>query len=153
MKLSEAVVEGIGENAANNNDTIEELSNDLARKIKIMNDLKESTSNNTSAMDNSNVDRSIEETFRDKSIAKSFGAEDELEEEDEEPGSPHKRKVENGDVEDTMTMSSYAATILSLDDFLTLSSGLVTTETTLNIYNKSLYQHTEPSSQLFEPIR
>ena len=53
----------------------------------------------------------------------------------------------------TMTMSSYAATILSLDDFLTLSSGLVTTETTLNIYNKSLYQHTEPASQLFEPIR
>ena len=53
----------------------------------------------------------------------------------------------------TLTMSSYTATIISLDDFLTTSSGLVTTETTLNIYNSSLYSNLNSSSQLFEPVR
>ena len=50
-------------------------------------------------------------------------------------------------------MSSYTATIISLDDFLTTSSGLATTETTLNIYNSSLYSNLDSSSQLFEPVR
>jgi len=36
----------------------------------------------------------------------------------------------------TLTMSSFAGTILSTDDFLTVNTGLVTTETTLYIYNK-----------------
>ena len=53
----------------------------------------------------------------------------------------------------TVTMSSYAGTIFSLDDFLTVSSGLVTTETTLYIYNSSLYSLCDPSSQLFESVR
>jgi len=53
----------------------------------------------------------------------------------------------------TLTMSSYTATIISLDDFLTTSSGLATTETTLNIYNSSLYTNLDSSSQLFEPVR
>ena len=53
----------------------------------------------------------------------------------------------------TLTMSSYTATIISLDDFLTTSSSLATTETTLNIYNTSLYSNLDSSSQLFEPVR
>lgn len=53
----------------------------------------------------------------------------------------------------SMSMSSYPATIVSLDDFLTISSGLITTETTLNIYNQSLYNMNDASSQLFEPVR
>ena len=52
-----------------------------------------------------------------------------------------------------MSMSSYAASIVSLDDFVTISSGLITTETTLNIYNQSLYSMNDASSQLFEPVR
>ena len=53
----------------------------------------------------------------------------------------------------TVTMSSFAGTILSTDDFLTVSTGLVTTETTLNIYDSSLYQLSDPASQLFESVR
>merc|ERR1711994_69939 len=53
----------------------------------------------------------------------------------------------------TATMSSYAGTIFSLDDFLTLSSGLVTTETSLFIYNSSLYTHLAADGQLMEPAR
>ena len=53
----------------------------------------------------------------------------------------------------TVTMSSYPATIASIDDFLTVSTGLVTTETTLYIYNSSLYQLLDPTSQLLEPAR
>ena len=53
----------------------------------------------------------------------------------------------------TVTMSSFAGTILSLDDFLTVSTGLVTTETTLYIYNMSLFQLCDPASQLFESVR
>ena len=53
----------------------------------------------------------------------------------------------------TVTMSSYPATIASIDDFLTVSTGLVTTETTLYIYNSSLYQLLDPTSQLLEPVR
>ena len=53
----------------------------------------------------------------------------------------------------TVTMSSYPGTIASIDDFLTVSTGLVTTETTLYIYNNSLYQLLDPASQLLEPVR
>ena len=50
-------------------------------------------------------------------------------------------------------MSSYVGTIFSLDDFMTLSSGLVTTETTLFIYNRSLFEASQPVGQVFEPAR
>jgi len=53
----------------------------------------------------------------------------------------------------TVSMSSYAGTPFSLDDFVTISSGLVTTETTLNVYNSSLFRACDPASQVFEPIR
>ena len=52
----------------------------------------------------------------------------------------------------TVTMSSYPATIASIDDFLTVSTGLVTTETTLYLYNDSLYHLLDPASQLLEPV-
>lgn len=39
----------------------------------------------------------------------------------------------------TMSMSSYAGNLFSLDDFYIISSGLVTTESTLFIYRKELY--------------
>lgn len=48
----------------------------------------------------------------------------------------------------TATMSSYAGAVFSLDDFVTLSSGLVTTETSLFIYNTSLYEDTQPREQV-----
>ena len=51
------------------------------------------------------------------------------------------------------TMSSYVGTIFSLDDFVTLSSGLVTTETTLFIYDSSLFEASQPLGQVFEPAR
>ena len=54
---------------------------------------------------------------------------------------------------ETATMSSYAGTIFSLDDFVTLSSGLVTTETTLFIYDSSLFEASQPLGQVFEPAR
>jgi len=53
----------------------------------------------------------------------------------------------------TLTMSSFAGTILSTDDFLTVNTGLVTTETTLYIYNTSLFGLCDPASQLFESVR
>eukprot|EP00092_Neocalanus_flemingeri_P103749 GFUD01132792.1.p1 GENE.GFUD01132792.1~~GFUD01132792.1.p1 ORF type:complete len:465 (+),score=101.42 GFUD01132792.1:343-1737(+) len=53
----------------------------------------------------------------------------------------------------TATMSSYAGTILSLDDFVTLSSGLVSTETSLFVYNSSLFGASDPREQVFEPAR
>ena len=53
----------------------------------------------------------------------------------------------------TATMSSYSGTILSLDDFMTLSSGLVTTETSLFVYNTSLFDAASPVGQVFEPVR
>ena len=54
---------------------------------------------------------------------------------------------------ETATMSSYVGTIFSLDDFVTLSSGLVTTETTLFIYDSSLFEASQPLGQVFEPAR
>ena len=53
----------------------------------------------------------------------------------------------------TLTMSSYPATILSLDDFLSASSGLVTTETSLFIYNSSLLAEVKLDRQVLEPVR
>jgi len=53
----------------------------------------------------------------------------------------------------TASMSSYTGTILSLDDFVTLSSGLVTTETSLFVYNSSLFVDLNPQKQVFEPAR
>jgi len=53
----------------------------------------------------------------------------------------------------TATMSSYAGSIFSVDDFVTLSSGLVTTETTLFVYKTSLFKLLQPDGQLMEPVR
>ena len=54
---------------------------------------------------------------------------------------------------ETATMSSYVGTIFSLDDFMTLSTGLVTTETSLFVYNSSLFEASQPRGQVFEPAR
>jgi len=54
---------------------------------------------------------------------------------------------------ETATMSSYVGTIFSLDDFMTLSSGLVTTETSLFVYDSSLFEASQPLGQVFEPAR
>ena len=43
-----------------------------------------------------------------------------------------------------LAMTSYAGTLYSLDDFYVLSSGLVTTETTLFVYNKELFKKIPP---------
>ena len=133
MKLSESVVEGFGE-SEKVGDAIDDLSNELAKKIKIISDLKESSINanstiNTGATNTSiieNVDKSIEETFRDKSIAKSFGEvtkeeEDEMSLNDTDPGSPHKRKARKWTVADSSTSS-----IGEVEDTMTLSSSSVT---------------------------
>ena len=53
----------------------------------------------------------------------------------------------------TAAMSSYVGTIFSLDDFMTLSSGLVTTETSLFVYDSSLFEASQPLGQVFEPAR
>ena len=54
---------------------------------------------------------------------------------------------------ETATMSSYVGAIFSLDDFMTLSTGLVTTETSLFVYNSSLFEASQPLGQVFEPVR
>ena len=133
MKLSESVVEGLGENAKVGG-TIDDLSNELANKIKIISELKESSINanstiNTGATNRSiieNVDKSIEETFRDKSIAKSFGEvtkeeDEEISFNDTDPGSPHKRKARKWTVADTSIGS-----VEDVEDTMTLSSSSVT---------------------------
>jgi hypothetical protein len=53
----------------------------------------------------------------------------------------------------TITMSSWPATIFSLDDFMTISSGLVATETSLFVYDSSLYSAARPERQVLEPAR
>lgn len=50
-------------------------------------------------------------------------------------------------------MSSYAGALFSVDDFVILSSGLLTTETSLFIYNTTLYSDTNPHQTVFEPAR
>ena len=69
MKLSESVVEGFGNQEVDS--SVEDLTNKLANKIKILNDLK----NDSTDCPDETVDKVIEETFKDKSIAKSFGEE------------------------------------------------------------------------------
>merc|ERR1719500_1459861 len=54
---------------------------------------------------------------------------------------------------ETATMSSYVGTIFSLDDFMTLSTGLVSTETSLFVYDSSLFEASQPFGQVFEPAR
>ena len=114
MKLSESVVEAFGEN-----DKVEDLSNELAKKIKIISELKDSSINANNRSITENVDKSIEETFRDKSIAKSFGEITKEEDfNDTDPETPHKRKALRADsslssdmmTEDTMTLSSSSIT-------------------------------------------
>ena len=115
MKLSESVVEANGEN---HNDTIDELSKELADKIKIINDLKQNNNavtENKGANDKVTVDQVIEETFKDKSLAKSFGQEEMEDDVGQDPASPHKRKVgkdDTGVVEDNMTLNSSLVTEL-----------------------------------------
>jgi len=114
MKLSESVIEANGENR---NSTIDDLSNELANKIRIINDLKQTENDNTKTNDssiaNESVDKVIEDTFKDKSIAKSFGEnennENETIHEAGENGSPHKRKVVKNE-EDNMTLNSSTLT-------------------------------------------
>ena len=53
----------------------------------------------------------------------------------------------------TIAMTSYAGTLFSLDDFYTLSSGLVTLETTLFVYNISLFDLVTPVGTMWEPVR
>jgi hypothetical protein len=53
----------------------------------------------------------------------------------------------------TLAMSSYAGTLYSLDDFYLLSSGLVTTESTLFVYKEELYVTNRPEGSVWEPVR
>ena len=53
----------------------------------------------------------------------------------------------------TIAMSSYAGTLFSMDDFYTLSSGLVTLETTLFVYNITLFDLVTPLGTMWEPVR
>jgi len=50
----------------------------------------------------------------------------------------------------TSTFSGYPASLASMDDFVLLSSGLGSIETTISIYNKSLYspELVKPEGQL-----
>ena len=78
MKLSESVVEGFGNKEVDS--SVEDLSNKLANKIKILNDIKTEAEKLDEAANNNsieeNVNKLIEDTFKDKSIAKSFGEND-----------------------------------------------------------------------------
>ena len=68
---------------------------------------------------------------------------------------PYRRLANNEErvAGETATMSSYVGTIFSLDDFMILSSGLATTETSLFVYNSSLFEASQPIGQVFEPAR
>ena len=67
---------------------------------------------------------------------------------------PHQTGREGLVPGNTLTMSSYIGTILSLDDFLLSSSGLATTETTLFIYDKELFRDADYSKDVvFEGAR
>uniref|UniRef100_A0A915E929 Phospholipase B-like n=1 Tax=Ditylenchus dipsaci TaxID=166011 RepID=A0A915E929_9BILA len=48
----------------------------------------------------------------------------------------------------TTTFSSYPGMLYSSDDFALLSSGLAVTETTINIFNNSLFDNIQPYGQL-----
>ena len=53
----------------------------------------------------------------------------------------------------TIAMSSYAGMLFSLDDFYSLSSGLASLETTLFVYNTSLFDLVTPVGTMWEPVR
>jgi hypothetical protein len=53
----------------------------------------------------------------------------------------------------TMTMSSYPGILQSGDDFYTISSGLVTQETTIGNSNPDLWSFVKPTGQVLEFIR
>ena len=53
----------------------------------------------------------------------------------------------------TISMSSYAGSLASLDDFYLTSAGLATTETTLFVYNKELLRNLTPQNVVYEPVR
>ena len=71
MKLSESVVESFGNQEVDS--SVDDLTNKLANKIKILKDLKNEAGNPEVDYTDETVDKVIEETFKDKSIAKSFG--------------------------------------------------------------------------------
>ena len=71
MKLSESVVESFGNQEVDS--SVDDLTNKLANKIKILKDLKNEAGNPEVDCTDETVDKVIEETFKDKSIAKSFG--------------------------------------------------------------------------------
>jgi hypothetical protein len=52
-----------------------------------------------------------------------------------------------------ISMSSYAGNIFSLDDLYSVSSGLVVTETTLFVFNTTLFSSLNPTNQVFEGVR
>jgi len=53
----------------------------------------------------------------------------------------------------TISMTSYPGSLYSLDDFYVLSSGHVTTESTLFVYDKSLYERNKAEGSVWEPVR
>ena len=53
----------------------------------------------------------------------------------------------------TISMTSYPGSLYSLDDFYMISSGLVTTESTLFVYDKTLYQRNKAEGSVWEPVR
>ncbi|RZF39366.1 hypothetical protein LSTR_LSTR000887 [Laodelphax striatellus] len=52
-----------------------------------------------------------------------------------------------------MSMSSYPGTLLSIDDFYLVSSGLAVTETTNSVHNKALFKGIGPEGIVWEGIR
>jgi len=50
-------------------------------------------------------------------------------------------------------ISRSPGTIYSLDDFYILSSGIVSLETTLFVFNQTLFQDLNPLGRVLEPIR
>jgi hypothetical protein len=53
----------------------------------------------------------------------------------------------------SISMSSYPGMVWSLDDYYTISSGLLVTETTINNYNNDLWRKVTPENSLFTGIR
>jgi hypothetical protein len=48
----------------------------------------------------------------------------------------------------SISFSGYPGVLISVDDFHILSSGLVTQETTNNVYNSSLWAYVKPVGQV-----